>query len=95
MDEDRLDDIALLAQVNYVGSQIFQDPREAEALPSFKLSPTEGDQSLLQIKEYLRTLQMPQFNKHQVKLRFRKKASHYFMKGSNMMNWQESFACSI
>ena len=41
LDEDRLDDLALLAQVNYVESNILQDPRDAETLPSFKLSPTE------------------------------------------------------
>ena len=64
LDEDRLDDLALLAQVNYVESNILQDPRDAETLPSFKLSPTEQDQSLLQVREFLITLQMPQFNNY-------------------------------
>ena len=40
LDEDRLDEIALLAQVNYVDSNMPTDPRSAESLPSFQVSPT-------------------------------------------------------
>ena len=84
MDEDRLDEIALLAQVNYVTHNMPKDPEYAEALPSFKLSPTSQDQSLLQIREFLKTLRTPTFPTPQAKLRFMKKASHFFMKGPNM-----------
>jgi hypothetical protein len=58
IDEDWLDEIVLWAQANYVACNMPKNRRHAEALPSFKLSPSDQDQSLKQIREFLRTLQL-------------------------------------
>ncbi|EPS92914.1 hypothetical protein FOMPIDRAFT_1085924, partial [Fomitopsis schrenkii] len=65
IDEDRLDEIVLWAQANYVACNMPKNRRHAEALPSFKLSPSDQDQSLKQIREFLRTLQLPSFSNAQ------------------------------